>query len=251
MCVKILIVEDDYIVARYIQEILKEEGYTFIEHTTTVEDALEVIQLRRPNLVLMDINLGRNKDGIDLALDLLLKDNLPYIFITSYSDKLTIERIKETRPYGIIMKPFKAIDIKTNVAIVLNNYKYKSIDVVRAKDTIDQDAPLRIKDVVRYIDDHISEKIDIDTLVPITKWKKHHLIRMFSQFMGTTPYSYILNRKIEKSKLLLEATDLPVAAVAADMGFYSSSNFCATFKKFTGLSPDAYRKQHWIKSKTT
>ncbi|WP_181369465.1 response regulator transcription factor [Flavobacterium album] len=248
---KILIVEDDYVVARYLQEILLDEGYKLIQHSTNVEDALKVIQSQKPSLVLMDINLGRSKDGIDLALDLLVKDNFPYIFITSYSDKLTIERIKETRPHGIIIKPFKAADIKTNVAVVLNNYRYKNIDVTRAKDTTNQDAPLRIKDVVRYIDDHISEKIDIDTLVPLTKWKKHHMIRMFSQFMGTTPYSYILNRKIEKSKLLLEATDLPVSAVAADMGFYSPSNFCATFKKFTGLSPEAYRKQYWIKSKTT
>ena len=88
----------------------------------TVEKAIEIINDEKPCLVLLDVNLKQDKDGIDLGNYLLKNDKIPYIYITSYSDKLTIDRIKVTRPHGYIAKPFKTVDIIATVEIVLNNF---------------------------------------------------------------------------------------------------------------------------------
>lgn len=249
MPTEILIVEDDFIVARYLKEILNEEGYSRVTHVSNATKAYEILDSRPIGLALLDVSLSESQDGVEIARKLLIKDRVPYIFITSYSDRITLNRLKEVRPHGIIIKPFKNNDIRASVSIVLNNYLYKNIDVVRHLPIVTDEAPLRIKEVVRYIDEHIFEKIEIDTLVPITRWKKHHFIRVFSQYMGFTPYKYILNKKIEKSKVLLEATDLAVADIAIDLGFYNSSNFCAIFKKYSNITPEAYRKQFLIRRK--
>ena len=121
---RIIVVEDELFIARDIKEILEEEGYEVAINVSSVEQAIGLIEETNPALVLVDINLNRSKDGVDLGHYLLNKDRIPFIYITSFTDKLTMDRVKETRPYGFIVKPFKTIDILTTVALVLNNYQY-------------------------------------------------------------------------------------------------------------------------------
>jgi AraC-like DNA-binding protein/CheY-like chemotaxis protein len=245
----ILIVEDELIIALDIKEILNEEGYDAIINIVNVDDAITAVESLNPSLVLIDINLKQDKDGVDLGTYLLQKDKVPFIYLTSYSDKTTLERVSETRPYGYIVKPFKPADLKTTVAIVLNNFKHRNIDVIRQDKEINNDIPFILKQSIKYINENITEKIKISELAQQTRWESQHYNRLFTQYIGTTPYKYIIDKKIEKAKTLLVETTIPIVQVSFDLGFKSHSNFCANFKKATGKTAENYRKWHEVNDK--
>jgi AraC-like DNA-binding protein len=247
----IVIVEDELIIAMDLKRILVQEGYNVVinfknyNFVETVND----IHKYNPSLVILDINLKQKLfDGITIAQQLLIKDLVPFIFITGISDKEMLERIKSTRPHGIIIKPFKAIDVACSIAIILNNYVHRNIDVLRQENTILNDVPFILKPAIRYIEENVEHRIDIRLLAELTEYNYMHFIRMFSLYMnGTTPYQYILQRKIERAKYLMTETDQLLTHIAFDLSFSSYSNFCSVFKRLTGFNPDAYRKLHSVK----
>jgi YesN/AraC family two-component response regulator len=245
----ILIVEDELIIALHIKEILKEEGFDEIINVDNVNDAITTIENLNPSLVLIDISLRQDKDGVHLGAFLLERDKIPFIYITSYSDKSTLERVRETRPYGYIVKPFKPTDLKSTVDIVLHNFKHRNIDVLRQDKELSNDIPFILKQSLKYIDDNINEKIKISDLANQTRWESQHFNRLFTQYIGSTPYKYIMDKKIEKAKTLLMETTIPIVQLSFDLGFKSHSNFCSIFKKTTGKTPENFRKWYEVTNK--
>lgn len=245
----VLIVEDDLIVAMDIKEILNQQGYKAIVNVGTIDDAITVIEESNPSLVLIDINLKQDKDGIHLGMYLLEKDKIPYVFITAYPDKLTLERVKLTRPYGFIVKPFRSEDIITTISIVLNNFKHRYIDVTRQNREIKDDIPFVLKQSINFINLNINEKIKVSDLAKQTRWESQHYNRLFAKYIGVTPYKFIQEKKIEKAKLLLTETTIPITQVSFELGFKSHSNFCSIFKKATAKTPEGYRKWNEINDK--
>ena len=151
---RILVVEDEFLIARDLKNILSSEGYEVIIDLDNVKTAIEEIESKQPNLVLIDLHLSDGADGIDLGHYLNKKDTIPFIYITSYTDKITMNRVHETRPYGFIVKPFKPIDVLTTVSIVLNNFSHRKIDVVRAQQELTNEAPFILKNIVNYFRKH-------------------------------------------------------------------------------------------------
>lgn len=237
---KILVVEDEAIIAYDIKGIL-ETNYDVIINIRTVEEAIIKIESEKPDLVLIDIKLRADKEGTELGEYLIKKDATPFVYITSLTDKMTLEKVKETRPYGYIVKPFKTADLETTVFLALNTFKHRKIDNLRSENEILNDIPFRIKETINFINRNLHDKIDIETLAEITKWKKHHFIRVFTKHMGDTPYQYILLRKIEKAKVLLLDDTLSISSIAYELSFQSYSNFINAFKKITGSTPEAFR----------
>lgn len=119
----ILVVEDESIVALYLKKKLQTLGYTPQAIVTNGIDALAEAEQLRPDVVLMDINLEGEIDGIDTATKLKASYDVPIIYITAYSDEETLARAKKTEPYGYLIKPFETGDIKVTIEIAL--YKYK------------------------------------------------------------------------------------------------------------------------------
>lgn len=245
----ILIVEDELLIAMDIQGILEHEGYNVIINITSVSEAIQAIENYNPIMVLIDINLNNNEeeDGINLGRFLLNKNTIPYIYITSYSDNVTIERVKETRPYGMIIKPFKPIDIKTTVSIALSNYKLKNSSKNQKESIFLSDIPLAVREVVDYINENIGSKLDVQDIAKMTKWKYMHFIRIFTKYVGETPYQYILKKKIETAQQLIIDTEIPLSQIATDLGFASYSNFSNVFKRETGKIPTTLRKFTYVK----
>ena len=246
----IFVVEDENIIALDLKEILEKEDFSVITEFNSVEHVIELIKELNPVLVILDVNLKMDKDGIDIGNFLLDYEKIPYLFVTSYSDSITVNRIKATRPFGFIKKPFNEIDNITNVNIVINNYHYRNVDVNRKEKTdeiIKDEIPFIIKKTIQYINCHINETIEIDELVKLTRWEKHHFSRMFNKYVGMTPYQYILNQKIDYSKSLLIETNKQIIDIAFELGFNSHSNFSIRFKKISGYTPEDYRKIHNVK----
>lgn len=241
---KILIVEDDLVIAKHMSGILEKEGYNCEIGIRTVEEAKYQLKIKSYDLVLIDIKLRSNSDGTCLGNILLEKDIIPYIYVTACTDAITLDRIKNTRPHGIVIKPFKAVDITTTVSIVLNNYQYKKVDVLREINiSTYQETPLIIKNILNYITSNIHEKIELHHLTKQVNWSEQYLIKIFTQYLNCTPYQFILKQKIERAKILIIETNISLANIAFDLGFSSYSNFCVAFKKEVGQSPTVFRSE--------
>ena len=120
MSSKIHIIEDERIVALDLKFKLQKLGYEIIGMSVTGESALEEIKNNKPDLVLMDIMLQGELDGIQTAKIIREQYKIPFIYLSALSDEVTISRVKITEPYGYILKPFDIGDLKTNIEIALH-----------------------------------------------------------------------------------------------------------------------------------
>lgn len=116
---KILIVEDEIIIAADISMMLENLGYDVTGIIPRGEDALKSIESTRPDLVLMDIALKGNMNGIETALHILDNYQIPLIFLTANADDDTYNRAKAAQPYAFIAKPFRQADLSRTVELVL------------------------------------------------------------------------------------------------------------------------------------
>ncbi len=123
---RILIVEDEFIIAQNLTQILVELGYVVSGHAFDAAEALEILQKGQTDLALLDINLGAGMDGIALAAEIRRDFALPFIFLTSHSDKQTIDRAKEVHPAGFLVKPFNRSEIFPGIEIALANVQQES-----------------------------------------------------------------------------------------------------------------------------
>ena len=120
---QILIVEDEGIVAEEIQSRLKNRGYEVSAVAVSGEEAIQKAGETRPDLVLMDIKLKGDVDGIEAAKEIRSRFDIPVIYLTAYADEDTVQRAKVTEPFGYILKPFEERELHTSIEMAL--YKHK------------------------------------------------------------------------------------------------------------------------------
>jgi CheY-like chemotaxis protein len=101
----ILIVEDEIIVAISMQSVLEDMGYGVSGIAVSGEEAVERVERDRPGLILMDITLGGEMDGITAALRIREMFDIPVVYLTGYSDEHTLRRARESTDNGVLMKP--------------------------------------------------------------------------------------------------------------------------------------------------
>ncbi|MBR9854010.1 MAG: response regulator transcription factor [Algicola sp.] len=122
--IKILIVEDNVIIADDMQSMLEEIGYEIVDNVIVYEQAVDVLKNNHVDLVLIDIILASDKTGIDLGKHIRETYNIPFIFVTSNSDRATVENAKTVKPDGYLVKPFEQQDLYTSIEIALSNFNY-------------------------------------------------------------------------------------------------------------------------------
>jgi len=160
--VKILVVEDELIIAEDIRMMLEDLGYEIIGTAPGYSEAIGLMNKDLPDVVLIDILLAGGKDGIALAETIREKHNLPFIFITSHSDNATVERAKLVHPDGYLVKPFEKKDLFTSIEIAFSNFISKEETEVEKEDSF------FLKDSIFIRKDYLLVKIRFDDL----KWVK-------------------------------------------------------------------------------
>ncbi|MCK9580892.1 MAG: response regulator [Methanoregula sp.] len=116
---KILLVEDDDVIAKVADWRLNNLGYTVCGRASTGAEAMEMLVKSKPDLILMDINIQGDLDGIETAKLIKKGFNIPIVYVTSHSDGPTLERAKATRPDGFIVKPFEDNDLRVAIELAL------------------------------------------------------------------------------------------------------------------------------------
>lgn len=155
--VKILVVEDEMIIADNICDALDDLGYEALEPAINYTEAILRIEEEKPDIAILDIQLSGKKTGIDIAKKIRESYDFPFIFLTSNSDALTVNQAKEVMPPAYLVKPFSKDELFTSIEIALHNFS-KKIGEVDTENLIIKDS-LFVKDKGFY------SKIDFDDIL--------------------------------------------------------------------------------------
>jgi len=200
---KILIVEDEILVATDIEESLESLGYSVQSIADTGKKAIEAVEKQLPDLILMDINLKGEMTGIEAAKIISKKNDVPIIYLTANTDIDTVNKAKVALPYGYIIKPFTDKDLQTNIEIAI----FKFANDVKLKMESEQfntffDLKDHEKNQIIVHADKGLEKININDVYFIEKDKDQTIIhlaedeivtkRSFSELTSLFPKKYFI-----------------------------------------------------------
>ncbi len=137
---RILIVEDEIITAMDLAAELEEMGYLVVDTVGTGQEAIEKVEVFRPDLVLMDIVLSGELDGIEVAEQIHDLD-IPVVYLSAYTDEKTVERAKKTFPYGYLPKPYQIDELYSTIETALQQHKSETtkIEKIDAKITVKEE----------------------------------------------------------------------------------------------------------------
>lgn len=133
---RLLVVEDEVLVARDIQARLQRMGYEVVGTVARGEDAVSKALAESPDLILMDINLKGEMDGIEAATQINEVSSVPVIYCTAYSNDEVLERAKITSPFGYVLKPFDNRELEINIEIALFKHQVEQ-DLAKTKQNLD------------------------------------------------------------------------------------------------------------------
>jgi CheY-like chemotaxis protein len=116
---RILVVEDERIVGLHLRQQLIKLGYKVVAVVSSGEEALKVVKERNPDIVLMDIHIDGDMDGIETASRIPLEQAVPIIYLTAFAGETTLQRARATKPYGYMMKPFSERELHATIQMAL------------------------------------------------------------------------------------------------------------------------------------
>ncbi|HWI55575.1 MAG TPA: response regulator, partial [Bacillota bacterium] len=129
---KILVVEDETIVAMDIERGLRGLGYEVVGTAGTGQRAIKLAEQQRPDLVLMDIRLQGAMDGIQAGREIRQRLGIPIVFLTAHADAATVQRAKEAQPFGYLLKPFEDRELHTTIEIALHKRQAEEQELAQA-----------------------------------------------------------------------------------------------------------------------
>jgi DNA-binding LytR/AlgR family response regulator len=163
--IKILIVEDELIIAQDMIDILEKMGYEVMDNAMDAQETFEILEKNTPDLILLDINLSGRRDGIDIAKEINEKYKIPFIFTTSYTDGATIDRAKEVRPLNYLVKPFKPEQLYTAIEIAMNNLSKEQNKILPIAEEQSEEEGLVLKDALFIKDKYRYTKLMLNDIL--------------------------------------------------------------------------------------
>lgn len=160
----ILVVEDEYITQKMISVLLTEMGYNVIGTAMNANEAIEILNGNTVEFALLDITIQGEKDGIWLANYITENYSIPHVFLTAYSDDVTIKNAIATNPYGYLIKPFQKAELFSSIEIALLNFNKQNTNTNTESDFI-------------YIKhNEVFEKVTLDSIIYVESQKNYLLI---------------------------------------------------------------------------
>jgi DNA-binding LytR/AlgR family response regulator len=134
--IQVLIVEDEFIIADYIQGCLVNLGYDVAGICSSYDEAVAALQNHQPDIAIIDITIKGEKNGIDIANHISQGLDIPFIFASSHGDKGTVDKAKQTRPAAYLIKPFTEEDLYASIETALANFSNQKIKEEQEEDII-------------------------------------------------------------------------------------------------------------------
>ena len=117
-----LIVEDEALIAEELRERLSRLGFSIIASVDSADEGIAIATRERPDLVLMDIRLKGEKDGVEAAREIRQQIDLPIVYLTAYSDRLTVDRAKKSDHDGFLLKPFHRSELQATIQVAMERH---------------------------------------------------------------------------------------------------------------------------------
>ncbi len=222
--ISIVIVEDEPLIAKTIEVYLVDAGYNVVAVNDNAIDGLNSIERHKPDIALLDIELRGEETGIWLAEQINKSLNIPYIFMTSYKDKETIQKAVKTIPYGYMLKPVDEDALSANINVALERFHQENQK--------EEEPQFVINDAVFLKDEHYFIKLKFDSILYIQasgnyidifeENRKHVLKTTLKSFMQSVPdslffqthRSYVVNLakvdKIGSRNLFIATQEIPL-----------------------------------------
>lgn len=121
-----LIIEDETLIAEELKERLARLGFCVIAAVDTAEEGIAIATRERPDLVLMDIRLKGEKDGVQAAKEIRQQVDVPIVYVTAYSDQRTVAGAKSTEHDGYILKPFHRRDLQSTIEVAMQRHALRA-----------------------------------------------------------------------------------------------------------------------------
>jgi len=204
---KIMIVEDERIVARDIQHGLENQGFSVSTIVSSGEEAVNRAEEYNPDIILMDIRLKGPMDGIEAANQIRQRADIPVIYLTAFANNETLARAKITEPFGYIIKPFSEKELFTTVAMAL--YKHKMEKKLKEREKWFRTTLRSIGDAVISTDkdgrvtfmNHVAESLTGWRMQEAVGKDIREVVKIISQDMGS-PLENLLKEVVEKGAKL-------------------------------------------------
>jgi DNA-binding LytR/AlgR family response regulator len=222
---KILIVEDERIISMNLVSILRGIGYHVLKPVANYELAVKVLASENPDFVILDIQIDGEKSGIDIAKHIKSNYNIPFIYLTSNSDTITLNDAKATKPSAYLIKPFNKESLYTTIELAMSNFQDVVGENLPLKKAVFKDTifikknhvfiKLKFQDILFIQSDHVYLKIQ-------TVNKEEYSIRAsFAMFYAKLPdnfhrvhRSYIVNldylNSINSVNVDINGVDIPI-----------------------------------------
>lgn len=206
---KILVVEDKLVTAQSIVSVLQKAGYIISGQAASGEDALVSVEKETPDVILMDINLDGNLDGIQTAEKIREKLSLPIIYLTDLSDRETLSRAKHTRPAAYLLKPFRKEDLLNAIEIAFFNMSEER-DAAPGEEFTPQETVFMFKDRFFIKESEVMFRINISEVLWIEadrayckiKTTKKEYTQAYSMKMFSEKFSHPLLVRVQRSYIV-------------------------------------------------
>ena len=132
--IKILIVEDESILALGLKKKLENLGYTVTDIAASGPETIKKVAQNKPDIIMMDIVIKGDMDGIETAAKLNETESIPVIYLTAYADDEILKRAATTEPYGYILKPYKEKELKANIEMAIYRKKAEQEEILDYED---------------------------------------------------------------------------------------------------------------------
>ncbi|MHC0068394.1 response regulator [Nostoc sp. UIC 10890] len=197
--IQILIVEDEFILAANLKESLEYLGYDVVDIVDSAETAIEKVAELHPDLVLMDIKLRGEMDGIDAAEKIWNSLQIPFIYITGHSDKSTVEKATKIFTFGYIIKPVTTKNLYAAIQTALSIFKYKQTDLLLQKAHEELQANVR-----EFITKIALSNDELKVKNTTHQVKPEQAVKEESVYSTDKPTSLLTSRQIEVLRLIAE-----------------------------------------------
>ncbi|MDE3251547.1 MAG: response regulator [Bacteroidota bacterium] len=224
---KILIVEDESLVAMDMIDMLTRQGYEMMPYAMGYTEAISLLEKETPDIILIDINLSGHKTGIQLAHLIAEQYQIPFIFTTSHSDRQTVTEAAATMPSGYLLKPFNGEDLFTSIEVALANFANRACLPVAISSGLLINESIFVKTEKNFIKVKVDEilwlEADHNYLNIILDNGKHMIRSSFQEIMQRLPKeqfiqihkSYIINSKcidsFSHTEVVIQQKTLPLS----------------------------------------
>lgn len=225
---KILIVEDEIIIAADLMQMLSSNGYEVAGPAVDYQSALGLLDYEKPDLILLDINLLGAKDGIDLAEKINQEHQLPFIFTSALSDPTTLSRAQATQPATYLVKPFREEQLLAAIIIALTNFSNRQGYQTQSEDDhVVLKTAIFIKEKKSFFKIQLQQIIYLkaaDNYVEVHTTEKRYLVRSsLTDFIAKlnhpsffkTSKSYVINlehlNSIHPTEVIVQDQAIPLA----------------------------------------